>query len=136
MSKNPTLLAKQFLFFAIFYYSPVWSDENPDLLLETDGGYNLHIHSRLQPLAINQIHSWLLELKDESGAVTAASISVVGGMPEHDHGLPPQPQLPEEVEPGSYLIEGIRFHMPGKWQMQFSIQVNGIVTNALLEFQL
>ena len=57
-------------------------------------------------------------------------------MPEHDHGLPTQPQVTEEVEPGSYLIEGIRFHMPGKWQMQFSIQVNGIVTNALLEFQL
>ena len=136
MPKKPILLAKQFLFFAIFYYSPVWSDENPDLLLETDGGYSLHIHSHLQPLAINHINSWLLELNDESGAVTAASISVAGGMTEHDPGLPTPPQVTEEVAPGSYLIEGLRFHMPGKWQMQFSIQVNGIVTNALLEFQL
>ena len=91
--------------------------EEPDLEMTTANGYRLHIHSQLQPLGINQIHSWLLELSNSAGAVSDASISVEGGMPEHNHGLPTQPQVTEEIEPGVYLIEGIRFHMPGPWQM-------------------
>ncbi len=110
--------------------------EEPDLEMTTANGYRLHIHSQLQPLGINQIHSWLLELSNSAGAVSDASISVEGGMPEHNHGLPTQPQVTEEIEPGVYLIEGIRFHMPGPWQMRFTIQFNGTETEAVLDFQL
>ena len=110
--------------------------DNPDFELQAENGLNLHLHSLLQPLTINQIHSWHQELSNETGAVQGASISVEGGMPEHDHGLPTQPQVTEEIKPGVYLIEGIRFHMPGAWQMLFSIEVDGQTTNATLDFSL
>jgi hypothetical protein len=129
-------LAKPLITFAVFWFSPVWADENPDLAMDTEAGYRLHIHSQLQPLVINQIHSWLLELRNDSGPVSGAEIVVIGGMPEHDHGLPTQPQVTDEVEPGVYLIEGIRFHMPGAWLMEFTIRVGGIESRADLDFQL
>ena len=65
-----------------------------------------------------------------------ANINLKGGMPEHDHGLPTQPMVTEEIRPGVYLIEGIRFHMPGAWQMLFSIEINGQTTSTTLDFRL
>ena len=136
MFNNSSVLAKQLIILTIIWFSPIWANENPDLTLDTDSGYRLHIHSQLQPMSINQIHSWLIELSDDIGPISGAEISVIGGMPEHDHGLPTQPQVTEEIEPGVYLIEGIRFHMPGTWQMEFTFRVNGIASKAALEFQL
>jgi len=112
------------------------AQQEPDLELTTADGHTLLIHSEISPLAINQIHSWVLELRNASGFVTGADITVQGGMPEHDHGLPTQPQVTEEISPGKYLIEGIRFHMPGAWIMEFTIQNNNDTTEAILEFQL
>ena len=80
--------------------SGAFADVNPDLELQSQDGYSIHIHSQLQPLAINQIHSWLMELTDANGPVAGAEITVQGGMPEHDHGLPTQPLVTREVSPG------------------------------------
>lgn len=114
----------------------VVGSENPDFELEAGNEFYLHLHSQLQPLVINQIHSWHLELSNGTEAVQGASIDLIGGMPEHDHGLPTQPKVTAEIRPGVYLIEGIRFHMPGAWQMLFSIEVNGQTTNVTLDFHL
>lgn len=82
------------------------------------------------------MHSWLLELRDVSGLVIGAQITVEGGMPNHNHGLPTRPQVTEEIKPGFYLIEGIRFHMPGTWEMRFLINANNQKIEALLNFRL
>lgn len=113
------------------------SAENPDLKLETEGGLVVHIHSQSSPIQINQIHSWYVEIKDaDSLPVTNASVSIQGGMPEHDHGLPTQPRITEEIEPGTYLLQGMRFHMPGKWRITISIKTESSQTIENLEFLL
>lgn len=122
--------------FALAFLSHLNADSDPEFEFTTPGGYSLHIHSQLQPLGINQIHSWQLELSNAAGIVSGAEIEVQGGMPEHDHGLPTQPQVTEEIQPGIYLIEGIRFHMPGAWTMDFTINHGGAISNATLEFDL
>jgi len=53
--------------------------------------------------------------------VSGATLDIVGGMPEHNHGMPTQPQITEELAPGRYLLEGVRFHMPGLWRLTASI---------------
>lgn len=96
--------------------------ENPVLSVETRKGVMVNIYSEIAPLDINKIHSWQLRLKDADGKpVSNANIELIGGMPEHDHGLPTQPQITAETEPGSYLLEGVRFHMPGKWQLDIKL---------------
>lgn len=54
--------------------------------------------------------------------VENASISVDGGMPEHDHALPTQPQVERALGGGMYDLGGLGFSMSGWWQLELSIQ--------------
>jgi hypothetical protein len=75
------------------------------------------------PAAINQIHSWRIKVATPSGApVTHARITVDGGMPQHGHGLPTRPQATQELEEGTYLLEGLKFSMTGWWEIKLAIQ--------------
>lgn len=116
--------------------------EDPVLSVQTRKGIKVDIYSEIAPLDINRIHSWQLRLTDAVGSPVAnAKIEVVGGMPEHDHGLPTQPQITAKTETGIYLLEGMRFHMPGKWQLDikltYELGTEGLtVENTKIEFEL
>ena len=120
--------------------------EQTVLSANTPKGISIDIFSEITPLDINRIHSWLLRLTDIQGRpVSNAQIELVGGMPEHDHGLPTQPQITAETEVGSYLLEGVRFHMPGNWQLDIKLTYKltyepdtaGLTTETItIEFQL
>jgi hypothetical protein len=43
-------------------------------------------------------------------------------MPEHGHGMPTQPEVTQELSGGEYLVEGMKFSMPGWWVMKFHIK--------------
>lgn len=120
-------------------FSPVlaWTGEQAEFTVMTEGGNRLHISSDLSPLEINRMHSWLLRLTDAAGAPVAnARFAVQGGMPDHDHGLPTRPEVTEEIEPGVYLLRGLRFHMPGRWLIEFDIGLGEEADSASLEFEL
>ena len=88
----------------------------------TNKGLKIEMDSEIRPLEINKIHSWLIRLNDSQGNVISnATIEFEGGMPEHNHGLPTQPQVTTEIEPGVYLLEGIRFHMQGAWRLELKL---------------
>ena len=127
------------IFFILLYLlatTPA-SAKEPDLSIETGEGLRILIHSQLSPLQINRIHSWHVEVVDaDSKPVTDAVVAVTGGMPEHDHGLPTQPKVTEEIKPGTYLLQGVRFHMPGKWRIMISIETEAILTSVSLDFEL
>lgn len=75
---------------------------------------------------INQMHQWSLHVETADGAaVENATIRVDGDMPQHGHGLPTRPQVTEYLGNGDYLVEGLRFQMPGRWVMDFTIEANG-----------
>jgi len=98
-------------------------------------GLELTIDSELSTVPLNRIHSWRLSLTDASGKpVTAAHVEVRGGMPEHDHGLPTAPIVAAVDEPGRFLLQGIRFHMPGSWRLFFTIEHDGL--SEVIEFEL
>ena len=54
--------------------------------------------------------------------VENARITVDGGMPEHGHGLPTQPQVHRSLGGGMYDIEGLRFSMGGWWEVKLAIE--------------
>ena len=75
-----------------------------------------------EPAAINHLHTWRVKLTSPAGAPVAnARIKVDGGMPQHGHGLPTRPQVTRELPDGGYLIEGLKFSMPGWWQIKLAI---------------
>ncbi len=122
-----------------FIFAPVlaWAGEQAEFSVVTEAGNRLHISSDLSPLTINRIHSWQLRLTDAEGApVTGALFEVLGGMPEHDHGLPTRPEVTAELEPGVYLLQGVRFHMPGRWLFEFDITLGEDIDSGAIEFEL
>lgn len=73
--------------------------------------------------AINEMHSWTVKLMDASGKpVTGAMFTVGGGMPQHGHGFPTRPRVTREVDGGTYLVEGMKFSMPGWWNIKLDIR--------------
>jgi YtkA-like len=102
--------------------NPDWSTTQISEL----GVYKATYTSRLDPIAINQIHTWVLHVEAADGnPVVGAQISVDGGMPQHNHGLPTQPQVTQDLGNGDYQVEGLKFQMPGWWVVKFKIAANG-----------
>ena len=78
--------------------------------------------SRLEPISINTMHAWVINVEDANGQpVSDAEISIDGGMPSHDHGLPSQPQVTRNAGNGKYLVEGMKFHMGGAWTVTVTV---------------
>lgn len=88
-------------------------------------GLTLHLKSQQTPVPLNQMHQWEIELISSQGTpVENADITVTGGMPEHDHGLATAPRVSGQPGEGKYLLEGLRFHMPGEWKLDFVIMID------------
>ena len=100
------------------------------------GAYRVSYTSTLQPIVINHIHEWILQVEDARGEpVENAVINVQGGMPAHDHGLPTRPQV-EYLEAGRYRLEGMRFHMMGVWEVILDIEAGGQKDTLLIPLRL
>ena len=112
-------------------------DRYPVEVASTDGLYKLVLTPNLSPLAINRLHTWALELRSPDDApVLAATFAVTGGMPEHNHGLPTRPRVTRELGAGRYLLEGMRFHMPGRWEITIDIDAGAGRDSAIVRLQL
>jgi len=54
----------------------------------------ISVTSSLTPIAINKIHSWEIRVKTPDGRpVNDATITINGGMPMHQHGMPTAPRV-------------------------------------------
>ncbi|TXS92060.1 FixH family protein [Parahaliea maris] len=90
-----------------------------------------------EPIVINRMHSWQLQLEDAEGRpVTGAVIAVDGGMPAHNHGLPTRPQVIEAAGAGDYRIDGLRFHMPGNWEVRLQITAGALSDEVVITLSL
>ena len=106
--------------------------------LSENGLFRVAVSSNLDPLALNEIHSWNVHVETADGeAVEGAEIAVGGGMPEHNHGFPTTPEITEELGGGDYLLEGVKFSMAGWWELKLAItaagQADDITFNLILE---
>lgn len=103
----------------------------------SDGGnYVFTLGSDLAQSKIGHYLSLELVVEDENGQrLTGANIIVKGGMPGHGHGLPTSPKI-SEIKDGVYLIKGLKFTMPGLWQLVLVIENEDITDFVVLEFKL
>lgn len=105
------------------WMSYVPGDLDLSTTLPTQNGlYTVSYEPSKTPIPVNEIHEWTLTLTDAEGRpLEHAHVSVDGDMPQHGHGLPTEPQVTTELGGGDYLVEGVKFHMPGWWVMDFTI---------------
>jgi hypothetical protein len=94
--------------------------------LSDQGLFEVTYSSSVTPIPINQIQTWTILVKTSDGQpVEQAEITVDGGMPQHGHGLPTQPEVTDNLGAGNFLVEGLKFQMPGWWEVTFHITANG-----------
>ena len=116
---------------------PVLADADETPHLSEHGLYSVSFDSALDPIEINRIHSWLLHIETVDGqSLENAEISVDGGMPAHAHGLPTQPRVAANLGDGNYRLEGVRFHMPGSWEITITIEANGTTDRVVIALEL
>jgi len=136
-SDSATILRQLFILVLLLSSVSAQAQDRPNFELANREGYRVNIYSRLDPLQINRIHSWELEVLDPQGSVVRnAEVSVSGGMPDHDHGMPTSPQVTGLLANGRYLLEGVRFHMPGRWVLVVDVTAGGVSITVELEFSL
>lgn len=119
----------RFAFIIAGFAAAVFARPGPaaETLTEVSQPAGLHVsmYSELEPLTINQMHSWIIEVRDAQGEPVAdAVIRVEGGMPLHNHGLATSPQVTGQGE-GRYQLQGMRFHMNGDWELRLQIEHDG-----------
>ena len=117
---------RKFILVTLLTLAAVTATAEPDGWLTRSGYYRVNFESELQPISINTIHAWVFEIKTPAGEpVTGATISITGGMPLHNHGLPTAPRMTAELGAGRYRLEGLRFHMSGQWELLVTVDVDG-----------
>ena len=117
-------------FVVLFLFSaPAWTENNSarpmDEIskLSDKQHFQVQFTSNLNLIVINTMHAWTLHIQNSSGeSVTDATVQIKGGMPAHDHGLPTRPRITQNLGNGDYLLEGMKFHMGGQWQVTLTIQ--------------
>ena len=94
--------------------------------LSAQGVYRISYVSRRDPIPLSQIHAWTIHVATADGRpVEHAAVGIDGTMPQHIHGLPTRPQVTKALGNGDYLVEGLKFHMPGWWVVDFQIDAAG-----------
>jgi hypothetical protein len=105
--------------------------------LSENGHFLVSYRAAAPPITLNTTHTWLLDVQTPEGApVSATRITVTGGMPAHNHGLPTQPQVIATDKAGEYKIEGMRFQMPGEWTVTVTINAGDLTDQVTLPFVL
>ena len=105
--------------------------------LSDAGLLKVSFQAQLTPISINRMHNWLVHIEDPLGRpVEDARIVVAGGMPDHNHGLPTRPRMTRYLGQGDYLIEGMKFHMNGKWEVRLEITVADTTDRIVFRFEL
>ena len=127
------------LFFCIGVIQSRAADEPPASQIDTattqrsdKGLYNVSFKSTGGPIVINTIHEWRLSVVSTDGLpVDGLTITIEGGMPTHDHGLPTAPRVTESLGAGQYRVEGFKFQMPGHWTTTFNLTDNDKVSDSV-----
>lgn len=112
--------------------------DNTDVVLTSvNGHFVVSYDSRLQPIGINKIHDWTIHVETPQGMpVDGAEISIIGGMPVHDHGLPTLPQTTTYLGDGDYLVEGMKFHMNGWWEITVTVATETVADTVIFNLVL
>jgi hypothetical protein len=103
-----------------------------------NGLFIVTVSSQLDPVLINEIHTWLVTVATPQGEpVEEANLTLEHLMPQHGHGMPTEPGFTGYLGDGQYQLEGMKFNMPGWWMLDFTIQtptqVDTVTFNLVLD---
>lgn len=97
----------------------------------SDGKYQIAFTTEPTPIPLAGLFAINAVLTDSAGVpVTDAGVAINARMPQHGHGMSTKPEnLPGTCDStgvcihpeGKYRTEGMKFHMPGDWTVDFVV---------------
>ena len=86
------------------------------------GRYRVLLAPERTPVPLQQLHRWMIRVSLPDGRdALVRQIEVDGGMPEHGHGLPTQPRVTGRLPDGRFVVDGMKFSMPGWWELRLRV---------------
>jgi len=106
----------------------------PTVLRSEAGRFRLQITGLATPEPLNRLHGFDLSVIASDGRPAADAVILLAGERRFARNpLPTAPQVRPGPLPGSYRVEGLRFHMAGEWRLVLSIEFEQIRDRAVLD---
>jgi hypothetical protein len=81
---------------------------------------------RGEPVSLD---AWVFGADDPAKPRADVSLAVDAAMPQHGHGMNRVPRI-EKIGDGTFRVDGLFFHMPGKWEIYFDVARGPLVERA------
>lgn len=116
------------------------STEQPGagVLTSSDGTYHLRYQITPTPLKLQQTFAITVAIFTDAALSQVAgdiTLNVDGRMPQHRHGMNTEP-IVKKTGAGVFQVEGMLFHMAGRWQLIFDITRDGETVRAQTALEL
>jgi hypothetical protein len=83
------------------------------------GSHRVAVRPRDASAPRGELHEWIVRVERTDGEpVRLRLVQFDGGMPAHRHGFVTTPRVTRELGGGEFLVEGVKFHMPGDWELR------------------
>ena len=96
----------------------------PNSALQQDGVQLSWQLDRVPSITLSQHFALRVQVCPKDAVLTRVDAT----MPEHKHGMNYRPSIQSTGE-GWWQVEGLLFHMPGKWSLRFDIASAGKITS-------
>lgn len=110
-----------------------YADKNLTTEAVSDAGRQLTYIADPSPIPMAEEFGLTVTVHDESGSpLQVDALEFRGDMPAHGHGMNVEP-LVEDLGDGVWSVDPLLFHMPGHWEMEVAIQVDGAWDSAIFD---
>ena len=97
-------------------------DELARVAASKSGRYRIGVRPADPSAVRSELHDWVVRIERTDGEPARPStVHFDGGMPSHGHGFTTTPQVTQQLAGGEFLVEGVKFHMAGPWQLRVSV---------------
>lgn len=86
------------------------------------GFYQISLRPEEGQARVGGRHGWVVSVETTDGVPFRPSrLAFDGGMPQHGHGFDTRPHVSRTRSVGEFLVDGVRFHMPGDWMLRVEV---------------
>ena len=113
---------------------PGWTERETRRATTLEGRFVVWWVPEPDPIPFNQpfkLHVWAALAATPDVPLTDATLEISATMPEHGHGMNRVPRVTAQPD-GSHIVEGMLFHMRGRWDLIVNVHGAGTYGQAIL----
>ena len=113
---------------------PGWAERETRRAATLEGRFIVWWTSEPAPIPFNQpfkLRVWAARAETPETPLTDATLEVSATMPEHGHGMNRVPRVTAQAD-GSHLVEGMLFHMRGRWDLIVNVHAGNTYGQAIM----